>query len=44
MPPKVRRALTPDMEVITRIYAHHVQYGTGTFETEAPGVSEMQGR
>ena len=32
------------MDAITLIYAHHVNHGTGTFETEAPDSSEITRR
>jgi L-amino acid N-acyltransferase YncA len=32
------------MDAITLIYAHHVNHGTGSFETEAPDLSEMARR
>jgi L-amino acid N-acyltransferase YncA len=44
MPVIVRSAVETDIEAITAIYAHHVRYGTGTFETEPPDRSEMAGR
>jgi L-amino acid N-acyltransferase YncA len=40
----VRSAVETDIEAITAIYAHHVRYGTGTFETEPPDKLEMAGR
>ena len=40
----VRSAVETDIEAITAIYAHHVRYGTGTFETEPPDSVEMAGR
>ena len=30
-----------DLPAITRIYAHHVCHGTGTFEIEPPSLTEM---
>jgi L-amino acid N-acyltransferase YncA len=44
MPVIVRSAVETDIEAITAIYAHHVRYGTGTFETEPPDKLEMAGR
>ena len=29
------------MDAIAHIYAHHVNHGTGTFETEPPDISEI---
>ena len=37
----VRAATASDMDAIAHIYAHHVNLGTGTFETEPPDSSEM---
>ena len=37
----IRPASDADMAAITAIYAHHVQHGTATFETEAPSEAEM---
>ena len=33
-----------DLTDITRIYAHHVRHGTGTFEIEPPSLQEMTQR
>jgi phosphinothricin acetyltransferase len=44
MPVIVRSAVGNDIEAITAIYAHHVRYGTGSFETEPPDKREMAGR
>jgi phosphinothricin acetyltransferase len=33
-----------DLHDITRIYAHHVRHGTGTFEIEPPSLQEMSER
>lgn len=33
-----------DMVAIAAIYGHHVLHGTGSFETDAPGVEEMRQR
>jgi len=40
----IRPAIHADMSAITAIYAHHVQHGTATFETEAPSEAEMTQR
>jgi L-amino acid N-acyltransferase YncA len=40
----LRPAITTDMEAIALIYAHHVTYGTGSFETEPPDTREMARR
>jgi phosphinothricin acetyltransferase len=37
----VRAATASDTDVIAHIYAHHVNHGTGTFETEPPDRGEM---
>jgi L-amino acid N-acyltransferase YncA len=37
----IRPAVASDMDAITLIYAHHVNHGTGSFETEAPDRTEM---
>lgn len=37
----IRDALPEDMPVVQRIYAHHVQNGTATFEEIPPSESEM---
>ena len=42
--PSVRPSTLEDIPVITRIYAHHVLHGTGSFETEAPSPDEMARR
>jgi L-amino acid N-acyltransferase YncA len=39
--PLIRASQEQDLVAITAIYAHHVQYGTGTFELEAPTQTEM---
>jgi phosphinothricin acetyltransferase len=42
MPPLVIRPSTAaDLSAITRIYAHAVTHGTGTFELDCPDESEM---
>ena len=40
----IRPSLDTDVEAIAAIYAHHVLHGTGTFETEPPGVADMAAR
>jgi L-amino acid N-acyltransferase YncA len=40
----LRPAAATDMEAIALIYAHHVTYGTGSFETEPPDTREMTRR
>ena len=42
--PSVRASNPQDLPAITRIYAHHVLHGTGSFETEAPSEAEMSRR
>ena len=42
--PSVRPSSLEDIPAITRIYAHHVLHGTGSFETEAPSPDEMARR
>lgn len=42
--PVVRPSVDADLAVITRIYAHHVLNGTGTFETSPPSEDEMRQR
>jgi L-amino acid N-acyltransferase YncA len=41
MPVMIRPAVASDMDAIALIYAHHVNHGTGSFETEAPDRAEM---
>ena len=41
MPVTIRPAVASDMDAITLIYAHHVNHGTGSFETEAPDRTEI---
>jgi phosphinothricin acetyltransferase len=41
---QIRDANLADMTAVQAIYAHHVANGLGTFETEAPGLEEMQRR
>ena len=40
----IRHSLASDIPSITKIYAHHVNHGTGTFEVESPSESEMLSR
>jgi phosphinothricin acetyltransferase len=40
----IRPGTDADLPTITRIYGHHVLYGTGTFETTPPTEPEMQAR
>ena len=40
----IRPSLESDLAAIASIYAHHVQHGTATFETEAPERAEMARR
>ncbi len=42
--PLIRPSTEADLPAITRIYAHHVLHGTGTFETTPPTLEEMAGR
>jgi phosphinothricin acetyltransferase len=41
---KIRPSTDSDVQAITAIYAHHVLYGTGTFETTPPQAPEMASR
>ena len=41
---QIRDAAEPDIPEIQSIYAHHVLYGTGTFEEVPPSVEEMAER
>ena len=40
----IRPSRDADLPAITAIYAHHVLYGTGTFETTPPTENEMAAR
>jgi L-amino acid N-acyltransferase YncA len=40
----IRPAIASDLDAIRLIYAHHVQHGTGSFETEPPDHAEMTRR
>ena len=42
--PLIRPSTDADLAAITRIYGHHVQHGTGTFETTPPTEAEMATR
>jgi phosphinothricin acetyltransferase len=44
MPAVIRPAAASDIDAIAAIYAYHVDYSTGTFETEAPDSLEMTRR
>jgi L-amino acid N-acyltransferase YncA len=37
----IRASHEDDLTTITAIYGHHVLNGTGTFETEAPSITDM---
>jgi phosphinothricin acetyltransferase len=40
----IRPSTDQDVPAITAIYGHHVQHGTGTFETSPPSESDMAAR
>ena len=42
--PLIRPSTEHDLPAVTRIYAHHVLHGTGTFETTPPSLEEMTAR
>ena len=42
--PLIRPSRDEDLDAIARIYGHHVQHGTGTFETTPPTPAEMATR
>lgn len=42
--PTIRPATDADITAIAAIYAHHVLYGTGTFETTPPDERDMAAR
>jgi L-amino acid N-acyltransferase YncA len=42
--PLIRPSRDEDLDAITRIYGHHVQHGTGTFETTPPSLADMTAR
>ncbi|HYD75088.1 GNAT family N-acetyltransferase [Ramlibacter sp.] len=42
--PLIRPATADDLPAIAAIYAHHVRFGTGTFETTPPTNDEMAAR
>jgi len=39
-----RPCFAQDLDQVALIYSHHVLTGTGTFETEAPNLAEMEAR
>ena len=39
--PLIRPSTEHDLPAITRIYAHHVLHGTGTFEIDPPSAADM---
>jgi len=41
---KIRASQPEDLGAITRIYAHHVLHGTGTFEIDPPSLADMTQR
>ena len=43
-PLTIRPSTAADVPAIARIYGHAVLHGTGTFETEVPGLDEMARR
>ena len=43
-PLTIRPSTEADLAAIQAIYAHAVEHGTGTFETEVPGIEEMARR
>ena len=42
--PIIRPSQAADIPAITAIYAHHVLFGTGTFEIDPPSQSDMTSR
>ncbi len=42
--PTIRPSQDADLPSITAIYTHHVLHGTGTFEIDPPGLTEMTSR
>jgi L-amino acid N-acyltransferase YncA len=44
MPVLIRPAIASDVAAITNIYAHHVNHGTSSFETEPPEPAEIARR
>lgn len=42
--PIIRPSQDSDIPAITAIYAHHVRYGTGTFEVDPPSAADMASR
>jgi L-amino acid N-acyltransferase YncA len=41
---RIEPATSADAGAIAAIYAHHVEHGTASFETEPPGADEMAAR
>lgn len=41
---QIRDCVADDMEAVRAIYAHHVTYGLGSFETEIPTLGDMLAR
>jgi phosphinothricin acetyltransferase len=41
---EIRPATAGDISAVTDIYAHHVRFGTASFEIEAPDAAEMMQR
>lgn len=44
MPIIIRDLMPDDLPAVTRIYAHHVLHGTGTFEEVPPSLDEIRAR
>ena len=42
--PTIRPSIDADVPAVTAIYAHHVETGTASFETEPPDEAEMRRR
>lgn len=40
----IRPSIAADLPALTALYAHHVMHGAGTFELDAPDVTEMARR
>jgi len=40
----IRDAVADDVPAVQAIYAHHVRFGTGSFEEDPPDISEMTRR
>lgn len=43
-PLRLRPGTAADLQAVTALYGHHVQHGTGTFETIPPSLAEMARR